>query len=87
VLGKLGIVKVAAGPDGASIIELTPNGAAERAGLKQNDFIRKMNGLPVTSADVITNAVRASLTRQVTLDVLSDEGLSSSISVSLDPVL
>ena len=85
VLGKLGIARVTLGPTGALIIELTSNGAADKAGLKFGDVVTKINGLPVTSFDTIPTAVRSSLQRLVVLDVISS-GSARTVNVNLDPV-
>ncbi len=44
---------------GASIVELTPGGAAERGGLQPGDIVTAINGLPVTNRTDLTAQVRA----------------------------
>jgi putative serine protease PepD len=43
---------------GVTVVELTPGGAAEKAGILAGDVITTMNGKPVTSASELTAAVR-----------------------------
>lgn len=43
---------------GAEVVQLTPGGAAEKAGVKVGDVITHLNGLEVTSASELTAAVR-----------------------------
>ncbi len=43
---------------GARVVELTPGGAAEEAGILPGDVITRMNGKPVTTASELTAAVR-----------------------------
>jgi putative serine protease PepD len=44
---------------GASIVELTPGGAAEKAGLKVGDIITKLDGIPITGKTDLTAQVRS----------------------------
>jgi putative serine protease PepD len=48
-----------AGVVGASIVELTPGGAAEAAGLRVGDIITGFNGIPITGKTDLTAQVRA----------------------------
>ena len=43
---------------GAEVVQLTPGGAAEKAGIKVGDVITHFNGIEVTSASELTAAVR-----------------------------
>lgn len=43
---------------GAEVVQVTPGGAAEKAGVKVGDVITKFNGIEVTSASELTAAVR-----------------------------
>ena len=43
---------------GAEVVQLTPGGAAEKAGIKVGDVITHFNGVEVTSASELTAAVR-----------------------------
>jgi putative serine protease PepD len=43
---------------GVTVVELTPGGAAEEAGILAGDVITTMNGKPVTTASELTAAVR-----------------------------
>ena len=43
---------------GATVIELTPGGAAEESGILPGDVITRVNGKPVTTASELTAAVR-----------------------------
>jgi putative serine protease PepD len=61
----------AAFPIGALIVELTPGGAAELAGLKPADIVTHLNGKPVTTASELTAAVRQEPAgARVTIDVI-----------------
>lgn len=86
VVGKLGIRKVAIIPSGALIILLEEDSAAQHAGLKVNDVIKKINDTPIASADTLTQAVKTSLDRTLKLEVLS-LGTTSIVNVALDPAL
>ena len=43
---------------GVSVVEITPGGAADLAGILPGDVIIRINGRPVTSASELTAAVR-----------------------------
>ena len=45
-------------PIGVRVVELTPGGAAEEAGILPGDVITRINGKPVTTASELTAAVR-----------------------------
>ena len=45
-------------PIGVSVVEITPGGAAEEAGILPGDVITRINGKPVTTASELTAAVR-----------------------------
>jgi putative serine protease PepD len=45
-------------PIGVSVVELTPEGAALKAGIKAGDIITRVNGKSVTTASELTAAVR-----------------------------
>ena len=45
-------------PIGVTVVELTPGGAAEEAGILPGDVITRINGKPVTTASELTAAVR-----------------------------
>jgi putative serine protease PepD len=45
-------------PIGVSVVELTPEGAALKAGIKAGDIITRVNGKTVTTASELTAAVR-----------------------------
>jgi putative serine protease PepD len=63
----------AAFPIGALIVELTPGGAAELAGLRAQDIVTHLNGKPVTTASELTAAVRQEPAgARVTIDVIRD---------------
>jgi putative serine protease PepD len=43
---------------GVTVVELTPDGAAEQAGILAGDVITSINGKPLTTASELTAAVR-----------------------------
>jgi putative serine protease PepD len=43
---------------GVTVVELTPGGAAEQAGILAGDVITSLNGKPLTTASELTAAVR-----------------------------
>jgi putative serine protease PepD len=45
-------------PIGVSVVEITPGGAAQEAGILPGDVITRINGKPVTTASELTAAVR-----------------------------
>jgi len=70
-------------PVGAQIIELTPGGAAELAGLKPLDIVTHLNGKPINTASELTAAVRQEPAgSRVRIDIIRD-GAKLSISVVL----
>lgn len=70
-------------PIGVRIVELTPGGAAELAGLKPEDIITSINGKPVTTAGELTASVRQEPAgSRVKLDFIRD-GVKQSLEVIL----
>jgi putative serine protease PepD len=70
-------------PIGVRIVELTPGGAAEMAGLKPEDIITFFNGKPVTTASELTAAVRQEPAgSRVKIELLRDN-----VKLSFDVVL
>lgn len=70
-------------PIGVRIVELTPGGAAELAGLKPEDIITSINGKPVTTAGELTASVRQEPAgSRVKLDFIRD-GVKQSLDVIL----
>jgi len=68
---------------GVLVVELTPGGAAELAGIKPNDVITHFNGSPVTTASELTAAVRQEPAgAKARLDILRD-GIKLTIEVVL----
>ena len=70
-------------PIGVTVVELTPGGAAEEAGILPGDVITSINGKAVTTASELTAAVRQEPAgSQVKIEALRDE-----IKVSFDVTL
>ncbi len=70
-------------PIGVRVVELTPGGAAELAGLKPEDIITSINGKPVTTAGELTASVRQEPAgSRVKLDFIRD-GVKQSLDVIL----
>jgi putative serine protease PepD len=87
--GLLGAsVRPAAGTDGidiagAYIAEVTPDGAAAAAGLREGDVVTEFNGVPITNAVDLTAAVRAlAADAQASLTYVRD-GQSDTVEVTL----
>ncbi len=58
---------------GALVQNVTPSGPADKAGLKEGDIVRKLNGQSVEGSDQLTTTVaNASPGAAVTLDILRD---------------
>ena len=58
---------------GAFVEDVTPDGPADKAGIKPGDFIERINGRPVTDRQELTDAVTAMAPGQVaTLDIVRD---------------
>jgi putative serine protease PepD len=73
----------AAFPIGALIVELTPGGAAELAGLIPGDVVKRLNGKPINTAGELTAAVRQEPAgSKVKIEVQRD-GVRLSIDVTL----
>ena len=59
---------------GATVIELTPGGAAEESGILPGDVITRVNGKPVTTASELTAAIRQEPAgSRVKIEALRDE--------------
>ena len=70
-------------PIGVSVVEITPGGAAEEAGILPGDVITRINGKPVTTASELTAAVRQEPAgSRVKIDALRDD-----IQLSFDVIL
>jgi len=70
-------------PIGVRVVELTPGGAAELAGLKPEDIITSINGKPVTTAGELTASVRQEPAgSRVKLDFIR-AGVKQSLEVTL----
>ena len=70
-------------PIGVTVVELTPGGAAEEAGILPGDVITRINGKPVTTASELTAAVRQEPAgSRVKIEALRDE-----IKLSFDVIL
>jgi putative serine protease PepD len=68
---------------GARVVEVTPGGAAEEAGILPGDVITRINGKPVTTASELTAAVRQEPgNSQVKIEALRD-GIKLSFDVNL----
>jgi len=84
--------------DGIRIIELTPGGAAEKAGLEEGDVILNIDGIPTgtpnsapdTERDIIRKVLEKSVGRKSVLQVLPKEAQSEDdvkpVTVSLQPL-
>jgi putative serine protease PepD len=60
-------------PVGARIIEVTPGGAADGIGLKQDDVVTKLNGKTISAASELTSAVRQEKAgTKVKIEILRD---------------
>jgi serine protease Do len=93
--GRLGVVvqgvtpDLAAGlglnkADGAIVSDITPNGAADKAGLKRGDVILSYQGRPVIDTNSLRNDIAATKPGStVTLQVLRD-GKSSELKATLE---
>ncbi|MCL1987933.1 MAG: trypsin-like peptidase domain-containing protein [Firmicutes bacterium] len=76
----------AAGEQLVVISEVTPNGAAQRAGLRANDIIRTINGVPIrTVADLLQILEVSNLgdTLTVTAERLNDNNSSNVLTVEV----
>jgi putative serine protease PepD len=70
-------------PIGVSVVEITPGGAAEEAGILPGDVITRINGKPVTTASELTAAVRQEPAgSRVKIEALRDD-----IQLSFDVIL
>jgi putative serine protease PepD len=70
-------------PIGVRVVELTPGGAAEEAGVLANDVITHFNGKPVTTASELTASVRQEPAgSKVKIDLFRD-GVKLSLEVVL----
>ena len=70
-------------PIGVSVVEITPGGAAEEAGILPGDVITRINGKPVTTASELTAAVRQEPAgTRVKIEALRDD-----IQLSFDVIL
>jgi serine protease Do len=72
------------GPGGAIVSSVTPDSAADRAGLKQGDVIQSFNGVPVPDFNTLRNRV-AEAGPGTTADlVIVREGAEKHVTVKLD---
>ena len=70
-------------PIGVTVVEITPGGSAEEAGILPGDVITRINGKPVTTASELTAAVRQEPAgSRVKIEALRDE-----IKISFNVVL
>jgi putative serine protease PepD len=70
-------------PIGVTVVEITPGGSAEEAGILPGDVITTINGKPVTTASELTAAVRQEPAgSRVKIEALRDE-----IKLSFDVIL
>jgi putative serine protease PepD len=70
-------------PIGVTVVEITPGGAAELAGILPGDVITRINGKPVTTASELTAAVRQEPAgSKVKIEALRD-GIKLSFEVTL----
>ncbi|KWX68378.1 S1C family serine protease [Mycobacterium sp. NAZ190054] len=73
-----------AGVDGAKIVEVTPGGAAEAAGLPGGVIVTKLDDRVISSADALVAAVRSKAPGDtVTLTYLDPAGQTQSVDVTL----
>jgi len=71
-------------PRGVIVLQVTEDGAAERAGLAQGDVILSLDGKPVDSSNALRNAVaRQAPGSKIALDVVRD-GARKTLTVALD---
>jgi putative serine protease PepD len=74
------------GPAGALITEVTPQGAAEEAGLEAGDLVRSVDGLPIAGMDALVREIRSRAPGDaMTLIVLRDDEELEIVVVLGDP--
>ena len=82
-------IRYALGSTGSRVVFVTPNGPADKAGLKVNDVLLKADGRSVGVSDNTTDLLAQSLLHAVdgnlTLDVLTPPASNSVIQVKLVP--
>jgi serine protease Do len=71
---------------GAIVISVVPDGAADRAGLKQNDIIRSFNGQPVQDINSLRNHVADLGPGASATLVVNRDGTDRDLTVKLDEV-
>ncbi|MEM7404957.1 MAG: DegQ family serine endoprotease [Pseudomonadota bacterium] len=72
-----------AGVGGAVIVRVFPNSAAERAGLREGDVVRSVDGRPIANAGAIRTLVGLSrVGRTLALDILRD-GRASTVKATI----
>ena len=77
-------VSVADGPDGATLGEVVPGGAAASVGLTQGDVVTRVNDRVIQDADSLVAAIRSQQPgAQVTLTVTSPAGQPREVPVTL----
>jgi len=88
--GLLGATVTSAEADGQSdtvgalISEVTPDGAADQAGLEAGDVVTEFNGVPITDQTDLTAQVRALPGGATTEITFTRDGESQSLEVTLD---
>jgi putative serine protease PepD len=68
---------------GALISEITPGGAAEKAGLAKGDIVTNFNGVPITDANDLTAQVRVLAAGEKAELTYVRDGKSTTISVTV----
>jgi S1-C subfamily serine protease len=83
-VGVLSVSDQSGAPGGAGIVQLTPGGPAEKAGLKVGDIIVAIDNKPVTSANVLMD-ILAGLKpgQQVDVTVVGSDGNKRTVKVTL----
>ena len=76
-------VTTATGADGAAVVAVTPGGAAERAGLRAGDVIRKLGQAPTPDADALLSALAAADPGQRVELTITRSGQALSVPVTL----
>lgn len=80
---ELGVSIVDAKSDGVEIEEVSPNGAAEKAGLKRGDLILEFDGERVRSARQLARLVRETAAGRTVKTTISRDGRKQEVQLTL----